>query len=98
MDVVQKARKIPAMEAPRESSTHSVSNCCEIRARLAPKAERMESSVARSVMRAIRRFATFVQAIRRISTRQVISTSEPFPAGPASSSQSSVMVEGYLIL
>ena len=98
MDVVQSAMKIPAVQAASESSTHSVSNCCEIRARLAPSAERIESSVARSAVRAINRFATLVQAISRISTTHAISTSEPFLAGPASSSLSSLMADGNLIL
>ena len=74
--------KRPAVHAASERSTHSVSNCCEMRARLAPSADRMENSVARSAVRAIKRFATFVQAIRRISATHAISTSEPVLGRP----------------
>jgi hypothetical protein len=54
MDVVQNATKTPAMEAASERSTHSVSNCCESRTRLAPRADRMESSLAQYAVRAIK--------------------------------------------
>ena len=85
----------PAVTAAIERSTHSVSNCCEMRARLAPSADRMENSVARSAVRASKRFATFVQEIRRIIATHAISTNEPLLDGPASSSRSAVIVEGY---
>ena len=95
MEVVQNATKTPAREAASATSTHSVSNCCEMRARLAPRADRMENSVARSAVRAINRFATFMQAIARISATQAISSSEAFLVGPASSSWSAIMRKGY---
>ena len=96
MEVVAKATANPAAVAASESSTHSVKSCCVRRARLAPRAERMDSSLARSAVRAIRRFATFVQAISRISATPAISTREAFFAGPASSSLSGTSLGGLL--
>ena len=48
IEVVQNAATNPAIAATDERSRHSVSNCCASLARLAPSAERMDSSAARS--------------------------------------------------
>src|ERR1039458_2920372 len=93
MEFVANATASPARAAASESKTHSVSNCCEMRARLAPKAERVEGSAARSAVRAIRRLATLVQAISRTSRTQAISTRDADLVGPASASRSGSMVE-----
>ena len=89
-EVVQNAINEPARVATNESSRHSVSSCRVRRVRLAPSAERMDSSAARSVVRAIRRFATFVHAISRTSTTAPMNISEAFLTGPASPSCSEV--------
>src|SRR6266581_82061 len=86
------------MAATDERSRHSVSNCCASLARLAPSAERMDSSAARSAVLAIKRFATFVQAISRISTTPAISISEAFFTGPASPSWSEAILGRCLTL
>src|SRR5213592_4897021 len=81
MEIVQSATSNPARAATRERSRHSVANCCVSLARVAPSAERMDSSAARSAVPAISRFATFVQAINRISATPAISIREAFFAG-----------------
>src|ERR1035441_7044237 len=98
MEVVQNATTNPATAAANERSRHSVSTCRASLAPLAPSAERMESSAARSAVRAIRRFATLVHAINRTSTTLAMSISEPFFAGPASPSRSEISLGRGLAL
>jgi len=97
IDVVQQATKKPAIVAASERTMHSVSNCRESRARLAPSADRMESSVVRLAVRASKRFATLVHASSRMSATAAISINEAFFAVPASSSCNGVSVGGCFI-
>ena len=69
-------------------------SCCVSLPRLAPSAERTDDSIARSVVLAMNRFATFVQAINSIRATPAISIKEAFFAEPANASCSDLSCGG----
>src|SRR5262249_51452080 len=74
-----------------QRSRHSVSDCRFSLPRPAPKAERILNSEVRSVIRAMSRFATLVQAINRISAMPAINISEALATGPVRTSRSDLI-------
>ena len=82
---VQAATNTAARLPMTASTTLSVSSCATRRARLTPRASRMPISRRRCRARASRRFATFAQAISRMTkatTASLVAMASSFPRKP----------------
>ena len=76
----QKPKRVPATPPRKKRSSDSVRSCPASRPSVAPSAPRTANSLVRLVARASIRFATFAQAIKRISptiTKTIISSGPP---------------------
>ena len=72
--LIHAANNRPPKPPPSDSSTLSVTNCRTMRARLAPTARRIASSLRRSVARASNKFARLTQASSNTSPTTPMST------------------------